>query len=112
MLRIILAYLALALGAAAALAASQADHDTCNGMHKTANVQKWADERIAACTRIIDDDGESVASRAKAHVNRAEMATHRVPAIRDGILVDHVTDLRLFASIGNPRVPGHTDAAH
>src|SRR5262245_6302914 len=41
-----------------------------------------------------------------------EMATHRLPAIPDGVLVDHATDLRLFASFGNPRVLSQTDAAH
>ncbi len=72
MSRIVLACLALSLAGAVAQAVSQADRDTCSSWLRTVNVTvtEWADARIAACTRIIEDAGESAAGRAEAYVNR------------------------------------------
>src|SRR5262249_38451803 len=51
------------LTALPALAASESDRKDCQG-------QGAADQRIAACTRVIDDSSESTANRASAHNSR------------------------------------------
>ena len=55
--------LALSAPTPPSLAASQADRDDCNQ-------SRDPDRRIAGCTRVLQDGGESAASRATAYNNR------------------------------------------
>ena len=54
--------------------------------------------------------GAHLASRKQPPAALIERRANRFPAIANGVLVDHATDLRLFAQIGNPRSLSHTDA--
>ena len=78
---------------------------------------------LAAIDRRAGEPGDprhdrETAPAGRLHLGRREQAppalvelrADRLPAIANGIFVDHATDLRLFAEIRNPASPSHTDA--
>src|SRR5262245_57280994 len=54
--------------------------------------------------------GPHLARREQSPAALVELAADRFPSLPNGALVDHATDLRLFAQIRNPSGLSHTDA--
>src|SRR5208282_4228699 len=74
-------------------------------------------DRRAGKTRNPRHDGET-APPSGSHLSRREqppsalvkLAPNRIPAIANGVFVDHAPRVRRFAEIRNPSKPSHIDA--